>query len=488
MGRSVVRVATNSITRSMSGAVEISPTLRDSRWGVRALTIGMIASLTLGYLLDKYNPDPESRMLVYLFCGIGLLLGALLALSDIRVGLSVFILVGCISPRFGANFRMEDLLVPAIFLSWIGSTSRGNKFYVKTPISKAVIVTSVTILVSLSWGLAQGTIPHPQDGFFIAFKRIEYVGLFFLALNSIRSQKDGHALIMTFMLGAIIACFVAIGTAGDDPSVGDTRATGIDDNYNTFAGFVVIAVSLAVAAALHFKGKPRAIFSLLSLVLVATLLKTYSREGYFILAIALISLGLLRYRVLIPVVLLIALIGPLILPGTVLERVNNSVSQVQNYQKESSGVNSFTARVEGWTVRWHMVEQQPILGSGPGSVPLHIDNEYLVRLIESGVVGLAAFFYLLLAFWKYLRICSRKLRGTPMEPFAYGLTAAFIAMIVQGMVAAAWSTIRTMEPFWILAGALGGLVIHAGKSSNSEECAVLDRPEANLPELIAPQN
>ena len=58
---------------------------------------------------------------------------------------------------------------------------------------------------------------------------------------------------------------------------------------------------------------------------------------------------------------------------------------------------------------------------------------------------------------------------------------------VQGMVAAAWSTIRTMEPFWILTGALGVLIIHKCYITPAEQ----DQPEVNgniskQPHVITP--
>jgi len=268
-------------------------------------------------------------------------------------------------------------------------------------------------------------------------------------------------LILIFLGGAILAAAISLGTADPDTRVGDTRVTGLDAaNYNTFAGFLVIAASLAIAHAGQYRGKVRLALAITAVVLISTLLKTYSREGYFMLAIAVGALGILRYRALIVIVVLMAAFSQWIVPETILDRVGDSVSNLENYQTASAGSNSFTARVGGWTNRWRMFEKQPVFGNGPGSAPLKIDNEYLLRLIESGILGLAAFLYLVFACGYYLVVCIKRLRGSESEAFAYGMLAAYIAVLVQGMVSAAWSTIRTMEPFWIMAGAVGGLVIH----------------------------
>jgi O-antigen ligase len=435
---------------------------RNAPWIARALAVGMLCSLLLASVLDKLSPDrTQHGPQVLILGGLSIFLGSLLVLLDSRTGIAVFILVSCISPRFGANFRLEDMLLPAIILVWVGRTASGDKFFIKAPITTAFVLSTVTMVLSFFWGMSQGTIPSALTGVFISFKRVEYGLLFVFAMNSVRTRSDGRGLLVVFLVGAILASIISVGSAGTDATVGDTRVTGLDDeNYNTFAGFLVIAASLSLAGFLHFRGKLRVLFGVISLLLVFTLLKTYSREGYFILAASLATLGIMRYRVLIPLGIAFALLGQYMLPDSVLERMTNSVTQVETYQTQTAGENSFTARVSGWSGRWGMVEHEPILGSGPGSVPLHIDNEYLLRLIESGVIGLAAFLYLLAAFAKHLLVCVKRLRGTESEPFAYGLLAAFVAMLVQGFVAAAWSTIRTMEPFWILCGALGGLVIH----------------------------
>lgn len=456
-----VPVNTNSPGPNSGTAIGAAGAEGGSPWVARILAAGMVVSLLLAYVLDKLNADPAHRMPVIAMGVIALALGTLLVLSDSRSGIAVFILISCVSPRLGANFRLEDMLLPAIILAWIGRITRGDRFILRTPVTLPLLFVAVTMLLSFFWGLAQGTIPSPVSGVFVAVKRMEYGVLFLYALNSVQTREAGRALLITFLTGAVLASLVSLAGASSNTGVGDTRATGLDEeNYNTFAGFLVIAFSLAIAGTLASNSRMRWVLGAVSLLLVVTLLKTYSREGYYMLAVSLLVLGILRYRILIPAIFFLTLSAQFILPSSVVERAYNSVNEVQNYQNESSGENSFSARVGGWTNRWAMVGNQPILGNGPGSVPMHIDNEYLLRLIESGVIGLAAFLYLLFACGRYLIICAKRLRGTESEAFAYGLLAAFVAMLVQGTVAAAWSTIRTMEPFWILAGAVGGLVVH----------------------------
>ncbi len=85
----------------------------------------------------------------------------------------------------------------------------------------------------------------------ITLKRIEYGLLFVFALNSVRTQEDCRSLLKAFLAGAILAAVIGLTNAGSDTRVGDTRATGLDlDNYNTFAGFLVIASFTRVSRSL----------------------------------------------------------------------------------------------------------------------------------------------------------------------------------------------------------------------------------------------
>jgi hypothetical protein len=110
-----------------------------------------------------------------------------------------------------------------------------------------------------------------------------------------------------------------------------------------------------------------------------------------------------------------------------------------------------TARYEAWEYRWNgWFVKQPLIGSGVGSVSLGVDNEYLLRACEVGVVGFLLFVWWLATIWrqaKWLRTAS----GLP-QVLGVGVTAGFVALLIQGTVAASFTTIRTMEPFWFLLG------------------------------------
>jgi hypothetical protein len=131
--------------------------------------------------------------------------------------------------------------------------------------------------------------------------------------------------------------------------------------------------------------------------------------------------------------------------------VAHTLTQIQNAKDDDPGRNSLTARYRAWEYRWNgWFLKSPLLGCGVGSVALSVDNEYLLRACEVGVVGFGIFAWWLLSIGLEVRRLQR-FSGLPQQISA-GLGAAFVGLLIQGSVAASFTSIRTMEPFWFLLG------------------------------------
>ena len=81
-----------------------------------------------------------------------------------------------------------------------------------------------------------------------------------------------------------------------------------------------------------------------------------------------------------------------------------------------------------------------------------MDAQYARVLVETGIVGLLCFVWLL---WSVIR-AARAVHRTAVDPFDRGLAMGFIAGIF-GLLAHAigsntFIVIRIMEPFWLLTG------------------------------------
>ncbi len=430
---------------------------------VKLILAGIVFLLmVISFLSDAIENEPSKAVAASGLVVLAMIVGIALILWDVRFGVAIFLVTSALSPRIGTNFRLTDFITPVMILSWGGLVLRGQRATVRTAVSVPILLVSVLMVGSTLYGIGIGMVPDYLSSVYIIGKRLEYFAIFFMALNVIQDKGWARATLAIFLVGALAGAAFSVANAQVDTDLHTRRAVGLDEaNYNTFAGFLTIAVGLSLAGALQAKNRLlRPALALLALIFITAMLKSYSREGYVILAVALISLGVLKYRVLLPILAVFAILSPWVLPKSVIQRAMDTITQVKEYNQGDVGSNSFSARISAWN--WRLSEwfaKSPIVGTGVGSVGLSVDNEYVLRLCEGGVVGLMAFLLLLASLWRFLARTARALRGTELEPFAYGFLAAFLALIVQGTVAATFTTIRTMEPFWVIAGLLGGAVL-----------------------------
>ena len=81
-----------------------------------------------------------------------------------------------------------------------------------------------------------------------------------------------------------------------------------------------------------------------------------------------------------------------------------------------------------------------------------LDSQYLKVLIETGIIGLAAFVYLLYSIFK-LRISHLKKIKTPyFKGNAIGFLAGFIGLLFHTLGTNTFIIVRIMDPFWFFAG------------------------------------
>ncbi len=382
---------------------------------------------------------------------------AMIVFSDIRYGLVLFIVAAGLSPKLPGlynNLRVEDFVFVLVFIAWLSRRAQGHKVEkVRSPIIiPFVAVTVVSILASV-YGTTMGYIKDPTYGVFLQLKRVEYFLIFYVVASTIRSEGWLRLLTLVFVFsGALAAVYGLTNQSTEGSHVSDSRVTGPEgENYNTLSGYLVVCIATGMAALPNFRGwGHRAL--LLASVGVASLgiLLSFSREGMVMLLGTVLFFGFTKHRM----ILLLGLVG-LTLAFTVSEpvrkNVDNTMMQIRESPNDDPGSNSLTARFRAWEYRWHgWFLREPLVGNGVGSVALSVDNEYLMRACEAGIIGFGVFCWWLAAIGQQVTKL-RKARGLP-QMLATGLAAGFVGLLIQGSVAASFTSIRTMEPFWFLLG------------------------------------
>ena len=135
----------------------------------------------------------------------------------------------------------------------------------------------------------------------------------------------------------------------------------------------------------------------------------------------------------------------------------------------------FSYRWARWQAALGMIMDRPILGHGVNTFmtsglpygivgePLFRDahNSYLQMWAEAGIVGLAAFLWLLWGIVGLWRRAIRRLSDRPHDYLLLGLTAGLVAFLAQAAIDTNFYAMRQAFLFWTLAGMATGLAISA---------------------------
>jgi len=288
------------------------------------------------------------------------------------------------------------------------------------------------------------------------------IGLYFLVVNNVQEKKDSAAITLSLVLaGVVSSLFSLYQNRGINPGVLRFAYTSTFGNPIFFAQYLSVCILLSVAMCLRLSRRKRPIpvvfFALLALLMLVFLILTRSRGAYFgfgsaflYSCIALWPRAPEKFKKIFswvaPLCLVIAVLGFVFLPA--LKGWRGERMQVRNLM-----------RVYLWASTMDMVKQHPILGVGLGNFkviyPLyrssderrttpkgikytHPHNDFLLVLAETGLPGLLSFLTILI------------LLGT--GPVSWGLAAAMIALLTQGLFNSVLAVPASSMAFWLLLG------------------------------------
>jgi O-antigen ligase len=113
-------------------------------------------------------------------------------------------------------------------------------------------------------------------------------------------------------------------------------------------------------------------------------------------------------------------------------------------------------------------KRRPILGYGVTGAGF-IDGQFLRVLVETGIIGLALFLFLL---WR-MAIFLWNTYWTADDPFfkalSLGMLGALAGLVGHGVSASSFIIVRIMEPFWFLMGLIATYPLIRGKIPSAEQ-------------------
>lgn len=399
-----------------------------------------------------------------------------------RIALYLLIFSMLLSPEIGARdisgkgftIRFEDLLLLVMGFAWLAKSAlfKNIGVVIRTPLNIPILLYILVCVLSTAKGIFEGTVSSPLTGFFFVTKYFEYFVIFFLTVNNIRSREHLRTLLV-----AIFATYIIVLAVGIIQIPQGVRITapfeGESSEPNTLGGYLLIMMSLTIVLFFSVTGTMRktAVGVLAGACLIA-ILYTLSRSTWLgLIPLYLALVALLRQRnALIAAAFIALIILPFALPQTIVERftytfsgnVRESIELFQNREEfealadrapDNIAFDSSTAaRLNSMRNAFRDFFKKPILGYGVTGYDF-LDAQYHRILIETGILGLLAFLYMLFRIGKTLLDLRKRYGDDPLyNILTTGTFCAMIGLIFHAAGTNTFIIVRIMEPFWCLLG------------------------------------
>jgi len=358
----------------------------------------------------------------------------------------------------GVDLRADDILIATIGLSWFLRVAINKElgFFLRTPLNIPIAVYFIICVVATVHGYYLMRRLNPMVGFFFILKYFEYYLIYFMAVNHLREKEQ----IRRFLIAMLFVCFcVCVYAISQIPYVERVSAPfeGEIGEPNTLGGYLVLMLSLVVSLLVTPKaiGKKPLLLVLLGLMLVS-LSATLSRGSWLALPpVLLVLIALSRNRLLIVIPLVIALVlSPYLLPKSVTERVGYTFNQPENEEQLKIGTVKVDSSTSARLISWKVILTQdyvhhPIIGWGVTGHSF-VDAQIPRILIETGLLGLTAFFVLIGLLFRHGLLALRVSREPLFEAIAIGYIAGLVGLLVHSIGCNTFILVRIMEPFWFL--------------------------------------
>lgn len=367
--------------------------------------------------------------------------------------------VGTTASR-GVTLRLDDLLLTVICLTWLFRMAYFKELgsVRRTPLNQPIALYWMAALFTTLAGYYVGRVG--AYGFFFVLKYLEYFVLFYMIVNQIHNPAEIRRYIIVMLVTCAIASLLGIAQIPSGARV-SAPFEGAEGEPNTFGGYLVLMFSLVLGIYIHYRDRVAGYWMLLLMVVILVPLAfTESRSSYLSFAFAFLAFLIFsqhRRKLIIMSLVGVALL-PFVLPHNVVQRISYTFSQHQESGQIQVGQvhidTSTSARLRSWqNVLEKSFPKHPMLGVGVTGGSF-LDAQYPRVLMESGLIGLVLFLWLLRRIWGLLRSCYREIQDPFLKGASLGALCGYAGLLVHAVGANTFIIVRIMEPLMILLGLL----------------------------------
>lgn len=407
--------------------------------------------------------------------GLGLGLGLvvlLVVISSNELALYLLIFSMLLSPQIsvgelpggaalarGITFRLEDFLTAILAVAWLLKTAVYKELglFLRTPLNGPIAAYAVATICATGLGMIAGRVPLLTGSLFV-LKYIQYFVLYFMVVHNLGDRTQFVRFLLALLAtAAIVSLYGALQIPLEARVSAPFEHEGGEPN--TFGGYLALMLALVGGVYLTSDSfRQKALLALLAAPLVFTLLFTFSRASYVTVVL---TAGALfawsdRKRLMASLFAISLALLPLLTPTAVVDRIRYTINQpVESGQIQVGEVRIDTStsdRLNQWRdVLFKDWYQHPLFGWGVTGYRF-LDAQYPRVLVETGLVGLAAFLWLQVTLLRRLLEIYRRSQDRLFQGVALGVAAGFVGLVTHSLGSNTFIIVRIMEPFWFLVG------------------------------------
>jgi O-antigen ligase len=478
-------------------------------WRVRLALI--VACLVLGVTGGLVLVLAHPMIVLALLAGVA---AGLAMLRSTQLGLFALVAVICLLPFAAIPFSIGfyptflDAVLLAVFGVWLARVfTRAQEGFAFSPLDLPLMIFILLAFAAFIAGTAHAGITKDTMRHFLEI--IIALALFFVVTNSVREYRQLRQILVVLILAGFAASLIGVilyflphaltvrllsmlsfvhypsgwgvlWFIEDNPSL-PMRAISTSVNPNVLGGLLILIVTLTTPQL--FARKPiiarKWLVPMLGTMLICLLL-TFSRGSFVAIGAALLVLGVVRYRRLLPLMALV--LGVILILPQTREYIFHLQAGLMLQDRAT------LMRLGEYKDALRLISRYPWLGVGFGGTPsidiyIGVSNVYLLIAEEMGLIGLGAFLLIMGVFFAYAWVAWRRMeRGSDAEPLLLGLGVALLGAMVGGITDHYFFNLdfpHSVSLFWLYAAlAVVTIKVANGEVADDEAMLAAERQES----------
>ncbi len=388
-----------------------------------------------------------------------------------------FIYVALIAIPFVSSFSsalVNVFIGFAIFAYLLKKIANKEFLPVKTPINLPypflILISLFSFANSVSLSASMGGIG----------KLIKYGFLFLIIAEGLKDEKHLKKIIIALIAGLYLASLDGLfqlyfgkdlfRAKPYDFVIGLARLKATFPHTNIFAAYLALFLPICVSLVLYYlKGKRKILLGLMSLLIIYCLIFTFSRGAIFGFGFAVLLMSIIKKdKLIIALLIIILIMTPFILPKNIKEWIKTTDSLWEVLLNK--------ARLNIYRTSLNMIKAHPFIGVGVNTYCLNYQkykvketygftadaryyahNNFLHMVAEIGLIGFAAFLWLLIVFFGSWIRFYKSSDSNFLKICGLGIVTGIIAFLVNGLTETNLYYSKVATLFWYQVGLFLGI-------------------------------